>query len=39
VPNLGGRWLVTADTGRFVLGDRQLLIDSDDIEVTVPPPH
>lgn len=39
VPNLGGRWLVTADTGHFVLGDRHLLIDPDDIEVTVPPPH
>ena len=39
VPNLAGRWLVAADAGRFVLGDRQLLIDPDDIEVTVPPPH
>jgi hypothetical protein len=39
VPNLAGRWLVAADAGSFVLGDRQLLIDPDDIEVTVPPPH
>jgi broad specificity phosphatase PhoE len=39
VPNLGGRWLLTDDAGAFALGDRQLLIDPDDIEVTVPPPH
>ncbi|MGH8984507.1 MAG: histidine phosphatase family protein [Acidimicrobiia bacterium] len=39
VPNLGGRWLVTAETDGFALGDRQLLIDPDDIEVTVPPPR
>jgi broad specificity phosphatase PhoE len=38
VPNLGGRWLSTAGDG-FTLGDRELLIDPDDIEVTVPPPR
>ncbi len=41
VPNLGGRWLTTAagTADGFTLGDRQLLIDPDDIEVTVPPPR
>jgi len=38
VPNLGGRWLTAAGDG-FTLGDRELLIDPDDIEVTVPPPR
>jgi broad specificity phosphatase PhoE len=40
VPNLGGRWLtsVPGDDG-FSLGERRLLIDPDDIEVTVPPPR
>jgi broad specificity phosphatase PhoE len=36
VPNLAGRWVV-AENDRFALGARQLLIDPDDIEVTVPP--
>ncbi|HEX6311321.1 MAG TPA: histidine phosphatase family protein [Acidimicrobiia bacterium] len=39
VPNLGGRWLTTTDHARFALGERRLLIDPDDIEVTVPPPR
>ncbi len=39
VPNLGGRWVVADDDGELVLGERQLLIDPDDIEVTVPPPR
>lgn len=38
VPNLGGRWLVY-DGPSAVLGERALLIDADDIEVTVPPPR
>ncbi len=38
VPNLGGRWIVV-DGDRFALGERRLLIDPDDIEVTVPPPR
>ncbi len=38
VPNLGGRWVV-ADHGRLALGERRLLIDPDEIEVTVPPPR
>lgn len=40
VPNLGGRWIATDDPGAgFTLGERRLLIDPDDIEVTVPPPR
>jgi probable phosphoglycerate mutase len=38
VPNLGGRWLV-ADDDELSLGERQLLIDPDDVEVTIPPPR
>ena len=38
VPNLGGRWIDT-DGDALVLGKRQLLIDADEVEVTVPPPH
>lgn len=38
VPNLGGRWMVVGE-GELILGERQLLIDPDDIEVTVPPPR
>jgi probable phosphoglycerate mutase len=38
VPNLGGRWIDT-DGDALVLGERQLLIDADEVEVTVPPPH
>jgi probable phosphoglycerate mutase len=38
VPNLGGRWVVAAGS-TLELGDRRLLIDPDDIEVTVPPPR
>jgi broad specificity phosphatase PhoE len=38
VPNLGGRWFAAGDDG-FTLGHRHLLIDPDDIEVTVPPPR
>jgi broad specificity phosphatase PhoE len=38
LPNLAGRWVV-AENERFALGERQLLIDPDDIEVTVPPPR
>ncbi|MGQ0803683.1 MAG: histidine phosphatase family protein [Actinomycetota bacterium] len=37
VPNLSGRWLAADDD--LTLGERQLLIDPDDIEVTVPPPR
>ncbi|MGI8795640.1 MAG: histidine phosphatase family protein [Acidimicrobiia bacterium] len=39
IPNLGGRWVVVDDAGELVLGERRLLIDPDDIEVTVPPPR
>jgi broad specificity phosphatase PhoE len=39
LPNLGGRWFTTRGDGAFTLGERCLLIDPDDIEVTVPPPH
>lgn len=40
VPNLGGRWVIAAHDGNSLsLGDRQLLIDPDDVEVTVPPPR
>lgn len=39
VPNLSGRWMVADDDGGLTLGERQLLIDPDDIEVTVPPPR
>lgn len=35
VPNLGGRWLDEGG-GELQLGDRQLLIDPDDVAVTVP---
>ena len=35
VPNLGGRVLEARD-GTFVLGERRLLIDPDDVAVTVP---
>jgi broad specificity phosphatase PhoE len=35
VPNLGGRWL-DVDAGGLTLGDRELLIDPDDVAVTVP---
>ena len=38
VPNLGGRWVV-ATGAALELGERRLLIDPDDIEVTVPPPR
>jgi broad specificity phosphatase PhoE len=38
LPNLGGRW-IDAHGDAFVLGERQLLIDPDEVEVTVPPPH
>jgi broad specificity phosphatase PhoE len=38
IPNLGGRW-IRAGAQSLELGDRQLLIDPDDIEVTVPPPR
>jgi broad specificity phosphatase PhoE len=38
VPNLGGRWIVAVGTA-LELGERRLLIDPDDIEVTVPPPR
>ena len=39
VPNLGGRWIVAEAGGALRLGERQLLIDPDDVEVTVPPPR
>ena len=39
VPNLGGRWVVVDADGALSLGERQLLIDPDDVEVTVPPPR
>jgi broad specificity phosphatase PhoE len=35
VPNLGGRWIAESGDG-FVLGDRALLIDADDVELTIP---
>jgi broad specificity phosphatase PhoE len=35
VPNLGGR-VVEVSADRFVLGERRLLIDPDDVAVTVP---
>jgi broad specificity phosphatase PhoE len=35
VPNLGGRWL-ELEGGELRLGDRQLLIDPDDVAITVP---
>jgi probable phosphoglycerate mutase len=38
IPNLAGRWVIT-DGDRLTLGERRLLIDPDDIEVTVPPPR
>jgi broad specificity phosphatase PhoE len=37
IPNLGGRWVVVDDGDEMMLGERELLIDPDDIEVTVPP--
>ena len=38
VPNLAGRWL-TVSGDEVHAGKRQLLIDPDDVEVTVPPPR
>ncbi len=35
VPNLGGRWLEVS-AGGMTLGDRELLIDPDEVAVTVP---
>ena len=36
VPNLGARWVQVDDGGEVVLGERVLLIDPDDVAVTVP---
>ena len=36
VPNLGGRWIHADAGGVLALGERQLLIDPDDVTVTVP---
>lgn len=38
VPNLGGRWVIAHDD-KLNLGERQLLIDPDVVEVTIPPPR
>jgi probable phosphoglycerate mutase len=35
IPNLGGRWL-HMDAGEFELGDRELLLDPDDVALTIP---
>jgi probable phosphoglycerate mutase len=35
IPNLGGRWLAARDDN-LVVGERHLLIDPDDVAVTVP---
>ena len=35
IPNLSGRWF-HADGDGIVLGDRTLLIDADDVELTIP---
>jgi len=36
VPNLGGRWVHSEDGGELVLGERELLIDPDEVAVTTP---
>lgn len=36
VPNLGGRWLLRGADGEVHLGERDLLIDPDAIDLTVP---
>ena len=36
VPNLGGRWIHADAPGQRRLGERQLLIDPDEVAVTVP---
>jgi len=36
VPNLGGRWVHADDGGPHALGERLLLIDPDEVSVTVP---
>ena len=38
IPNLAGRW-VTAGDGTLEPGDRVVLVDPEEIELTVPPPH
>jgi broad specificity phosphatase PhoE len=35
IPNLGGRWIDAGGDG-IVLGDRALLIDADEVELTIP---
>jgi probable phosphoglycerate mutase len=36
VPNLGGRWVHAEGGGSLALGERELLIDPDEVAVTVP---
>jgi broad specificity phosphatase PhoE len=36
VPNLGGRWIHSDARGDLVLGERELLIDPDEVVVTTP---
>ena len=36
VPNLGGRWIHADGAGTLTLGERRLLIDPDEVAVTVP---
>ena len=36
VPNLGGRWIRSDGHGGFALGDRELLIDPEEVPITIP---
>jgi probable phosphoglycerate mutase len=38
IPNLGGRWIL-ADGAELSAGERVILVDPDDIELTIPPEH
>lgn len=38
IPNLAGRWLTVAP-GSLEAGERVMLVDPEEIEVTIPPPH
>jgi broad specificity phosphatase PhoE len=38
IPNLAGRWL-TAGDGTLEAGERVVLVDPEEIELTIPPPH
>ncbi len=36
IANLGARWIEVREEGRLVLGERVLLVDPDEVAVTVP---